>query len=519
MNEWLAEMVSVPVKEYLQFEAALSFLPALPPDEVPALLRQRCAALEVLLDQIEAATDGSLKRGLPRLFFIEADYQVALMRRELEFARDLADEIDAGTISRPRLVAQLVPGRRRAAPRRRLDTPTDRRRRHRTMTTPIIEAQGLTKRFGKVQALAGLDLVAQPGQVVAVLGPNGAGKTTFVRTVATLLRPDGGSLHVAGIDALRDPRQVRRVIGLAGQYAAVEEAMTGRENLVMVARLFGHDRRTAAANAEAVLDQLDLTDAADRLVRTYSGGMRRRLDLGASLVGGPACCCSTSPPPASIPAAGSSCGTPSAASWPGTDVLLTTQYLEEADQLAHKVVIIDKGAVIADGSPDELKARAGRDVIEVHARRVDDLARLAAALAPIGADEPRIDEATRRVTVPVDGGRAAISAAVRAVDDTAPRSTTSACAGRPSTRSSSPSPASRYNGDPDPDRRGRRGLTLDPHPETHPMTTTTPTVTSRRPPGRLDIAAAARTPAGSPPPPRSPGARCASSSAPPSSSS
>jgi daunorubicin resistance ABC transporter ATP-binding subunit len=287
------------------------------------------------------------------------------------------------------------------------------------MTTPIIEAQGLTKSYGEVQALAGIDLTAQPGQVVAVLGPNGAGKTTFVSTVGTLLRPDSGSLHVGGVDVQRDPRQVRRIIGLAGQYAAVEEAMTGRENLVMVARLFGHDRHTAAANATAVLDQLGLTDAGDRLVRTYSGGMRRRLDLGASLVGRPRLLLLDEPTTGLDPRS-------RAELWEairslvahGTDVLLTTQYLEEADQLAHKVVIIDHGRVIADGTPDELKALGGRDVIEVHARRVEDLPALVAALAPLGQDAPRVDEAGRRVTLPVEGGRAAISATVRAVDDT-----------------------------------------------------------------------------------------------------
>ncbi len=320
-------MVSVPVKEYLRFEAALSFVHALPPDEVPALLRQRCTALEVEIDQIEAATDGSLKRGLPRLFFIEADYKVALMRRELEFARDLADGIDAGTISGLDMwrswYEDAAPASHDAS-----TPPTDDGDTPHTMTTPIIEAQGLTKSYGEVQALAGLDLTAQPGQVVAVLGPNGAGKTTFVSTVATLLRPDSGSLHVGGVDVLRDPRQVRRIIGLAGQYAAVEEAMTGRENLVMVARLFGHDRHTAAANAAAVLDQLGLADAGDRLVRTYSGGMRRRLDLGASLVGRPRLLLLDEPTTGLDPRS-------RAELWEairglvaqGTDVLLTTQYL------------------------------------------------------------------------------------------------------------------------------------------------------------------------------------------------
>ena len=180
--------------------------------------------------------------------------------------------------------------------------------------TATIRAEGLEKRFGKTAALAGLDLTAEAGQVTAVLGPNGAGKTTFVRAVATLLRPDAGSLQVAGIDALRHPARVRQVIGLAGQFAAVEPAMTGRENLEMVGRLFGLKPRRARAAAATVLEQLQLSEDAGRLVRTYSGGMRRRLDLGASLVGAPACCCWMSRPPAWTRAAASSCGTRSA-SW------------------------------------------------------------------------------------------------------------------------------------------------------------------------------------------------------------
>jgi ABC-2 type transport system ATP-binding protein len=282
---------------------------------------------------------------------------------------------------------------------------------------PIIEARGLAKRFGSVDALAGLDLVAESGRVVAVLGPNGAGKTTFVRSLATLVRPDAGTLRVAGIDALRHPDQVRRVIGLAGQFAAVEEAMTGRENLRMVARLFGHGRRRAADNAAIVLDQLGLTAAADRLVRTYSGGMRRRLDLGASLVGAPRVLLLDEPTTGLDPRSRNEL-------WEairslvaaGTDVLLTTQYLDEADQLAHRVVIVDHGRVIADGSPGELKSRAGRDVVEVRATRVDDLGALAETLSRLGVEEPRVDAATKRVTVPVDGGRSAIAEAVRALE-------------------------------------------------------------------------------------------------------
>jgi ABC-2 type transport system ATP-binding protein len=298
---------------------------------------------------------------------------------------------------------------------------TSSRAHHRGMTysdaAPIIEARGLAKRFGSVDALAGLDLVAESGRVVAVLGPNGAGKTTFVRSLATLVRPDHGTLRVAGIDALRHPDQVRRVIGLAGQFAAVEEAMTGRENLRMVARLFGHGRRQAANNAAIVLDQLGLTAAADRLVRTYSGGMRRRLDLGASLVGAPRVLLLDEPTTGLDPRSRNELWEAiRALVAAGTDVLLTTQYLDEADQLAHRVVIVDHGRVIADGSPGELKSRAGRDVVEVRATRVDDLGALAETLSRLGVEEPRVDAATKRVTVPVDGGRSAIAEAVRALE-------------------------------------------------------------------------------------------------------
>ncbi len=283
--------------------------------------------------------------------------------------------------------------------------------------TPVIEAAGLVKRYGKVEALAGLDLVAEPGQVVAVLGPNGAGKTTFVRTLSTLVTPDEGTLRVAGVDAVRRPDQVRRVIGLAGQYAAVEESMTGRENVEMVARLYGQPRRLARRNAGVILDQLGLTESADRLVRTYSGGMRRRLDLGASLVGAPRLLLLDEPTTGLDPRSRNEL-------WEairsmvamGTDVLLTTQYLDEADHLAQRVVIIDKGRVVADGSPSELKSRAGRDLVEVHTHRRDDLGRLAAALERLGDEPPRVDEVTSRVTVPVVDGRAAIAAAVRVLD-------------------------------------------------------------------------------------------------------
>src|SRR5919108_4316130 len=270
--------------------------------------------------------------------------------------------------------------------------------------TPTIEAHGLIKRYGRTAALDGLDLVAERGQVVAVLGPNGAGKTTFVRTVATLLRPDAGTLRVAGHDVRTDPAAVRRTIGLAGQFAAIEPAMTGRENLEMVARLFGQDRKAARRSADAVLDQLGLVDAADRLARTYSGGMRRRLDLGASLVGAPRLLLLDEPTAGLDPGS-------RVQLWDairqlvasGTDVLLTTQYLDEADRLAADIVIIDHGRVIAAGTPSELKTLAGDDVIEVHVRDADALSGVATALSAVGRD-PRIDPATRRAAVAVDDG-------------------------------------------------------------------------------------------------------------------
>jgi ABC-2 type transport system ATP-binding protein len=280
---------------------------------------------------------------------------------------------------------------------------------------PIVEASGLSKRFGKVQALAGLDLVVYSGRVAAVLGPNGSGKTTFVRAVATLLRPDGGTLRVAGFDAIRQPAQVRRVIGLAGQSAAVEEAMTGRENLEMIARLFGLKRREARAAAATVLEQLGLTGDAGRLVRTYSGGMRRRLDLGASLVGAPRLLLLDEPTSGLDPRSRIEL-------WDairklvatGTDVVLTTQYLDEADQLASDIVIIDHGRVIAAGTPSELKSRVGRDVIDIHT----DAATLPAVAQALGRLDPnlRVDPATRRVTIAVDAGTERLMDTVRILD-------------------------------------------------------------------------------------------------------
>ncbi|HEX9377617.1 MAG TPA: ATP-binding cassette domain-containing protein [Actinomycetota bacterium] len=283
--------------------------------------------------------------------------------------------------------------------------------------TPTIEAHGLEKRYGRTRALDGLDLVAEPGQVVAVLGPNGAGKTTLVRAVATLLRLDGGTLRVAGHDVRREPQAVRRTIGLAGQFAAVEPAMTGRENLEMVARLFGQDRSAARASAGAVLEQLGLAEAADRLARTYSGGMRRKLDLGASLVGAPRLLLLDEPTTGLDPRSRIELWDAiRALVGAGTDVLLTTQYLDEADHLATHIVIVDHGRAVAAGTPAELKALVGGNVIEVHVRRRDDLARVAEALGRLDHGVAQIDEPTRRVSVSVEPGGERLMTALRTVE-------------------------------------------------------------------------------------------------------
>ena len=283
---------------------------------------------------------------------------------------------------------------------------------------PIIEAEGLTKRFGDVQALDGLSLTAESGHVTALLGPNGAGKTTFVSAVSTLLRPDSGTIRVAGVDTRTDPKRVREIIGLAGQYASVEPAMTGTENLRMVARLFGLGRSDAHRAADEVLERLDLADAGDRLVRNYSGGMRRRLDLGASLVGRPQLLLLDEPTTGLDPRGRMDL-------WAairdlvagGTDVLLTTQYLEEADQLARHIVIVDHGRVIAKGTPDELKDEAGRNVIEVRPRSAGDLPAVEETLAQIGCEAPHTDIDTQKVSARVEGGGEQLRDVVRLLDE------------------------------------------------------------------------------------------------------
>ena len=282
----------------------------------------------------------------------------------------------------------------------------------------LIEADGLAKRFGKVQALGELTLTLPPGEPVAILGPNGAGKTTFIRMVATLIEPDRGMLAVDGHDVVRDPMAVRRLIGLAGQSAAVEEMMTGRENLVMVARLYGQSAKAAKQSAQRILEQMDLAEAADRYVRTYSGGMRRRLDLGASLVGSPRLLLLDEPTTGLDPGSRNEVwDSVRAMSQAGTDILLTTQYLDEADHLAAYVVIIDDGRVIAQGTPDELKTRVGADMVELHTVDIPTMQRAAEVLGALGLAEPATDPATRRCSLAAPGGSRLLPVVVRALDD------------------------------------------------------------------------------------------------------
>ena len=234
------------------------------------------------------------------------------------------------------------------------------------MTAPVIEAEGLTKRYGETQALAGIDLQVDKGSLLGVLGPNGAGKSTAVRILTTLARPDSGSARVAGFDVVHQAAEVRQRIGVTAQDATVDVALTGRQNLVMIGELSWLTRADAKARAAELLDQFDLTPAADRVVKGYSGGMRRRLDLAASLVTNPPILFLDEPTTGLDPAS-------RAAMWDvirgllddGVSVLLTTQYLDEADQLAHRIAVIDHGRVIADGTPAELKARTGRQRVDV----------------------------------------------------------------------------------------------------------------------------------------------------------
>ncbi len=268
-----------------------------------------------------------------------------------------------------------------------------------------VEARGLVKRFGDVMALAGVDLVVPAGEVLGLLGPNGAGKTTAVRILTTLLPPDGGWARVMGLDVVRQSGEVRRVIGLSGQYAAVDAYLTGRENLLMIGRLSGLSRSSARRRADDLLELFDLTDAAGRTARTYSGGMRRRLDVAASLVARPAVLFLDEPTTGLDPRGRLGLwrllGELTAR---GTTVLLSTQYLEEADRLADTIVVLDAGTVIASGTPEQLKARVGGDRLELQASPGEDPTALAAAMVGLGSAPPTVDVDAGRVAVPLTDG-------------------------------------------------------------------------------------------------------------------
>jgi ABC-2 type transport system ATP-binding protein len=279
---------------------------------------------------------------------------------------------------------------------------------------PAILAEGLVKTYGEVHALDGLDLAVPEGTVLGLLGPNGAGKTTAVRIFTTLLVPDRGRAVVAGHDVVRDAAPLRHVIGLSGQYAAVDENLTGRENLDMVGRLYHLGRARSRRRATELLERFDLVDAADRPVKGYSGGMRRRLDLAGALVATPQVLFLDEPTTGLDPRS-------RLQMWDviaelvggGTTLLLTTQYLEEADRLADSIAVVDHGRVIARGTADELKTQVAGERLEVVVGADIDLARASAVLADLGDDQPAVEPHTRRLTVPVSGGTPVLIEALR----------------------------------------------------------------------------------------------------------
>ena len=284
--------------------------------------------------------------------------------------------------------------------------------------TLAIEVSGLKKNFGEVQALRGIDFTVDQGTIVGLLGPNGSGKTTTVRILATLLKADGGSAKVSGFDVATNSNAVKETIGLTGQYAAVDEYLTGRENLQLFGQLFHLSKKQASERADELLQRFDLADAADRGIKGYSGGMRRRLDLAASLIGKPDVLFLDEPTTGLDPRS-------RLGMWEvieslvsgGTTVLLTTQYLEEADQLASRSVVLDHGSVIAQGTSDELKSQVGGDRVELVVESPVQTELAKRALAPIASGEINLNVEEHKVIVPTSGGSRAVVEAVRLLDE------------------------------------------------------------------------------------------------------
>ncbi|WP_230536271.1 ATP-binding cassette domain-containing protein [Streptomyces sp. OUCMDZ-3434] len=280
-----------------------------------------------------------------------------------------------------------------------------------------IYAEGLVKTFGDVRALDGVDLDVPEGTVLGMLGPNGAGKTTAVRCLTTLLVPDSGRALVAGIDVAENPNEVRRAIGLSGQFAAIDEYLTGRENLQMVGRLYQLSGREAKARAGELLERFGLADAGDRTAKTYSGGMRRRLDLAAALVVSPPVMFMDEPTTGLDPRNRQALwGVIQELVEGGTTLLLTTQYLEEADHLADDICVVDHGRVIARGTSDELKARTGGERVELVVHERERIADAVEVLTRVGEGAPTVSEHTRKLTVPVSGGAKLLAEVIRELD-------------------------------------------------------------------------------------------------------
>ena len=283
---------------------------------------------------------------------------------------------------------------------------------------PAVQITGLVKNYGRVRVLDDVDLEIPAGTVMGLLGPNGAGKTTTVRIVTTLLRPNAGTVQVAGVDVLHDPAAARRLIGVSGQYAAVDANLTGYENLRMVARLYGMSRDSAAGRARELLSQFGLEDAADRRAGTYSGGMTRRLDLAGALIARPPVVVLDEPTTGLDPRARTDMwGVIGDLVRDGTTVLLTTQYLEEADRLAHQITVIDKGRVIARGSADELKSSIGGDRLTVTLASGQDPAPALRVLADVGLGDPAHEASVDEVSVVVADGSRTMVEALRRLDD------------------------------------------------------------------------------------------------------